>query len=84
MIKTSPYVEECLQSLNESGESPNDKIAVALCKVQIISENIHDSLLHDKNTSSGISPTTMFIINSFEVQLKQFYEDLSPELKENG
>lgn len=83
IVRYSPYVEECLQSLDEAGEHPNDQIAIALVRLQIIFERILESPWHDKVNFSGVSSSTIFIMNSLQGQLKQYRKDLPPALKGN-
>ena len=83
-MKFTPYVEECWQSIGEIGEVQSDKLAAALVRLQMIIEKIHQSLWHDKYESFGISPDTIFIVNSIQEQLKRFRKDLPADLEHNG
>jgi hypothetical protein len=46
--KFTPYVEECVKSLENFGDHPNDKVAVVLVRLQGILERvcIHLASLH--------------------------------------
>jgi hypothetical protein len=71
-------------SLLEVEEHPDDRLAAALIKLQIISEKIYQTPWHDKYNWPDILPGTMFIVNSLKVQLKQFHNALSYDLQQNG
>lgn len=83
-IRFTPYIEECATSLAENPEHPNDGLAAALVRLQIIAEKIYQSPWHHKTSSPAIPPVTMFIVSSLKEQLKHFHDGLSYELKQNG
>ncbi|KAH6712134.1 hypothetical protein BKA61DRAFT_80314 [Leptodontidium sp. MPI-SDFR-AT-0119] len=72
----SPYVEECVKSLKQSGENPNDISAVALVKQQIISERTHQCSWHCKMEPREVNASTMFMLGALEQELKQSRQNL--------
>jgi hypothetical protein len=80
----SPYVEECLQNLEELGDSPNERKAITMVKLQIIVERIQQSPWHRGKDAMGISPAAMLIVRPLQTQLEHFKKALSPELGDDG
>lgn len=80
----SAYLEECLASILDTNEQANDRLAVALVRLQRISERIHQSPWHDKNRPPTISNETLFMFNTLRDDLKTFYDNLPDSLQNNG
>jgi hypothetical protein len=81
--KYSPYVDECVKSLQYTRDHPNDQVAVALVKLQIIFERIHQSPWHAQyETSKPLVGATM-LVEMLAESLKLFRQDLAQELTSN-
>jgi hypothetical protein len=68
----------------ESEDHPNDKALAATVKLQAILDRIYQSPWHSKSDSHDISPPVVLVVNSIEEQLKQFQNDILPELEDNS
>ena len=83
-MRYSPWVEECRQALENNSDDPNDKLASSMVKLQILIERIHQSPWHYKSEASGSNVPTMFMVSSFQENLRQFKQDLLPGQDNNG
>jgi hypothetical protein len=61
-----------VRHIEEFGDHPNDKSAVAIIKLQIIAEHIYQSPWHNNAELHGIDTGTMFIVNTLQQELKRF------------
>ncbi|KAE9372631.1 hypothetical protein N431DRAFT_545212 [Stipitochalara longipes BDJ] len=82
--KFTPYVEDCVKSLESFGDHPNDKLAVVLVRLQAILERVHQTSWQKKPDLSEINSGTLFIITSIEKELEQFRKNLQSEQASNA
>jgi len=82
-IRFTPYVEQCCQYLETNAEYPDDQRAAALVRLQVIVERIHQSPWHQKIDPPDLTTPPIFIVHSFQEELKRFRENLPMGLKQD-
>ena len=83
-IKFSPWIEECLQTLDKNSEDPNDRLASSMVKLQIMMEQIHQSPWHHRSEELGSNIPIRFLVSSFRENLQQFRLNLPLGQENNG
>ena len=68
-----------MRYVEEFGDYPNDKSAVAIVKLQIIVERIYQSPWHSNTELYKIDTGTIFIVDTLQQELKRFADNLLPE-----
>lgn len=85
--RITPYVYECLESLEKAQDHPNDISATSLVRLQLIVERISQG---PWNTDFGVpeisssGPPLMFYVKSLQEQLKIFRRAMPPEVNLRG
>ena len=74
----SPYVEQCIKDLEQSGATPSDISAAALVKQQILLERIHQSSWQHKWEPRELHSSTMLMFGVFEQDAEQLRQNLPP------
>ena len=85
--RITPYVYECLESLEKADVHPRDVWAASLVRLQLIVERISQSPWNadfgvSENATSG--PPLMFYVRSLQEQLKAFRSAMPPEMNMRG
>lgn len=68
-----------MRYVEEFGDYQHDRSAVAMVKLQIITERIYQSPWHSNVELYKLDPGTMFLVDTLQQELKRFAENLLPE-----
>ncbi|KAG4443063.1 hypothetical protein IFR05_001459 [Cadophora sp. M221] len=79
----TPYLEECCTMLYQSGYHRDDKYAVALIKMQLVSEKIHQNPWHGASEGRRHVAPPILYLKSLESEVKSLRDELSAEMENN-
>ncbi|KAH6714240.1 hypothetical protein BKA61DRAFT_576209 [Leptodontidium sp. MPI-SDFR-AT-0119] len=79
----TPYLEECCTMIYQSGYHRDDKYAVALIKMQLVSEKIHHNAWHGSSVGRPHVAPPVLYLKSLETEIKSLRVELSAEIENN-
>ena len=79
----TPYLEECCTMIYQSGYHRDDKYAVALIKMQLVSEKIHHNAWHGSSMGRPHVAPPVLYLKSLETEIKSLRVELSAEIENN-
>ena len=78
------YAEHCVNVLEEQAQYPSDQHLVQLMQLQLIADEISQTLPHDQMDGAMASPTPMsFVIKTLQTKLNIFRNKLPSYLQNN-
>ncbi|KAH7346194.1 hypothetical protein BKA65DRAFT_272691 [Rhexocercosporidium sp. MPI-PUGE-AT-0058] len=81
--KWSSYLDECCTIISKSGHHRHDKYAVALIKLQKMSEKIYQNPWHGASEGhSHVAPPVLYL-KSLEVEIKTLRSEILAEMESN-
>ncbi|KAK2059580.1 hypothetical protein LY76DRAFT_511846 [Colletotrichum caudatum] len=84
-LRWTPYMDECLEMLNDKPESPLDRSLVALVKMQLLKDESDKlSSRFDKMSRQGIDhskPPPAVYVKMLQAQLQRIIQDLPTDLQ---
>ncbi|KAK2015906.1 hypothetical protein LZ32DRAFT_112731 [Colletotrichum eremochloae] len=83
-LRWTPYMDECLQMLNDKPESPLDRSLAAIVKMQLIkdeSTKLTSRLDVSRERVDSSKPPTAVYVKMLQAQLQHIYQDLPADLR---
>lgn len=81
--KWTPYLDECCTLLYESGHHRDDRFAVALIRMQLVSEKIFQNPWHGSSEGRPHTAPPVLYLKALQNEVNHLRADLSVEMESN-
>lgn len=85
-IRWTPYAEESLGILTKNHASIEDLLLVQIVRLNLIQERVKEAPWFDTAVSgnAAFKAPSSFYLNALKVEMKNFRQQIPPELENNG